>query len=175
MGEKPGPIALSMSQDHSKLDELLEKALKTREGILSAPFWAFREGLLRHIGIEETILLPSLINPSDEVKSLAQQLRLEHGALTNLLVPEPTREIVKALQIILAPHNVREESAGGFYSFVDALPDTRVKDLLRRISEAPYPPLRPYSKRPQALEAAKRAMQRAGYVRLSQFFGPRLT
>ena len=163
MSEKPGPIALSMAQDHSRLDGLMKEALGIREGVRAKPFWDFRQGLLRHIGIEETVLLPAIKSPTAHLKSLAAQLRLDHGALTNLLVPEPTREIAAALCAILLSHNLREEEPGGFYSACDALPKETVGNLMGKIAAAPELPLRPYSKRPQALEAAKRAMRRAGY------------
>ncbi len=69
MIKKPGPIALVMAQDHARLDRLMEEALDARESIRAEPFWDFRQGLLRHIGIEETILLPALKNPSPELKA----------------------------------------------------------------------------------------------------------
>ncbi|MDE2489717.1 MAG: hemerythrin domain-containing protein [Elusimicrobia bacterium] len=148
-----------MAGDHARLDGLLARSLEGPD-VARAAFGAFRGGLLRHIGLEETVLLPAL---SGWDAALAAKLRLEHGAITNLLVPEPTRAIAAALRAILAPHNRAEEKPGGLYDAVDALPAAEVERLAARLRGAPDLPLRPYSKRPQALEAAKRAMARAGF------------
>ena len=52
---------------------------------------------------------------------VAAKLRLDHGALTALLVPSPTAKVVAAIQAILKLHNPLEEDPGGMYDQCDDL------------------------------------------------------
>ena len=158
-----GPIAAFLAKYHGRLDALLKKATAGDAGIDLEAFGGFREGLLRHIGMEETILLPALLRCRGAPVKLTDKLRLDHGALANLMMPEPSREIVSAIRHILEPHNRLEEDPGGFYEACDTLLASQAETLTQKMRSAPEVPLRPYSKRPQALEAAKRAMARAGF------------
>ncbi|MDE2291133.1 MAG: hemerythrin domain-containing protein [Elusimicrobia bacterium] len=158
-----GPIARLLAEDHRRLDGLLAASLGGGGAVARAPFAAFRQGLLRHIGLEETVLLPAVSKLPAAPLALAAKLRIDHGALTNLLVPEPTREIVLVMRGILDPHNALEEGTDGFYAACDALPEAERAAVLRRLENAPELPLRPFSQRPQSLEAAKRAVSRAGF------------
>ncbi len=55
----PGPIFRFLAEDHARLDALLAQAVE-RAGEIDRPaFDFFREGLLRHIALEEKILLPA--------------------------------------------------------------------------------------------------------------------
>ncbi len=54
----PGPIFQFLVQDHARLDALLTRAVAGAGGVDLAVFGAFHEGLLRHIALEEKILLP---------------------------------------------------------------------------------------------------------------------
>ena len=156
------PITEFLEKDHRRLDTLFAAAGRDAE-IALQPNGRFREGLLRHIGIEEKILLPALAGKIGAPLKLIEKLRLDHGALTNLFVPAPSREILNALVAILAPHNRLEEEPGGFYDACELLLAAEAQALVARMRAAPEVPLRPYSKRPEALEAAKRAMARAGF------------
>lgn len=158
-----GLIGEFLAADHARLNGLLVRSRKPDGTLDLEPFGAFREGLLRHIGMEEKILLPALLRSPEAPRELMDRLRLDHGALTNLLVPEPAPEILRAVESILERHNPLEEGPGGFYDACDTLPRAEVEALVRRLRSAPEVPLRPYSRRPEALAAAKRAMKRAGY------------
>src|SRR4030095_15443104 len=77
----------------------------------------FRGALLRHIGLEEKILLPAarFANGGKPVHG-AEQLHLDHGALAALLVPTPTMAILRAIHTILERHNNIEEGSEGAYA-----------------------------------------------------------
>jgi hypothetical protein len=63
-------------------------------------------GLLKHIAMEEKILLPAAQKlRAGEPLPVAPKLRLDHGALAALLVPTPTRPVMAAIQAILRVHN----------------------------------------------------------------------
>jgi hypothetical protein len=153
------PITRFLESDHARLDALFAAASRGDR----RAFDSFREGLLRHIGMEEKVLLPALAGNPAAPKKLVEKLRLDHGALTNLLVPEPTPEILKAIAKVLMPHNKVEEEPGGFYDACDTLLAADADAIASRMKAAPELPLRPFSKRPEALEAAKRALKRAGF------------
>lgn len=157
-----GPISKFLTADHARLGDLLQRS-SNGPGVDLATFGKFREGLLRHIGMEEKILIPALLRHAGAPIKLADKLRADHGALANLFMPEPTLNILAAIRCILEPHNRLEEDPGGFYDACDSLLAEEEDVLTKKMREAPELPLRPYSKRPEALEAAKRAMQRAGF------------
>lgn len=117
-----GPIFQMLAEDHSRLDELLGRASAEPGRIEPAPYDGFRRGLLKHIGMEEKILLPAMqrLN-SGQPLPMAAKLRLDHGAIAALLVPSPSPAIVAALKTILTAHNKLEEGAGGLYEICDRM------------------------------------------------------
>jgi hypothetical protein len=158
-----GPIAEFLTKDHGRLDALLQEAGAKGDEVDLAPFGIFREGILRHIGMEEKILIPALARCPGAPVKLTEKMRLDHSAIANLMMPEPSRAVLAALRRILEPHNHLEEDPGGFYEACDALLAAQAEELTKAMRSAPEIPLRAYSKRPQALAAAKRAMARAGF------------
>lgn len=152
-----------LSDDHVRLDRLLQAAAAYPDAIDMEAYALFRKGLLRHIGIEEKIVIP-VISRSTAGKhaELAARLKLDHGALVALLVPPPSRSIIATIRSILEAHNPREEDNGGLYDILEAAaaPDEK---LLERFQTAPEVPVLPHNEKPFALEAARRAVVRAGY------------
>lgn len=47
-------------RDHERVDQLLARAGRDPESIDMGSFGEFRRGLLKHIGLEERILLPAM-------------------------------------------------------------------------------------------------------------------
>src|SRR5215831_15391307 len=93
-GHTPGPISRLLMADHERLDALLGRAFATPDAIDHQAYAAFRKGLLRHIGMEEKILLPATQRArGGEPLHAAARLRLDHGALAALFVPSPTAAI----------------------------------------------------------------------------------
>jgi hypothetical protein len=150
-----GPITDALVADHHRLGAWLQQALR---GDRDA-YVAFRGALLRHIGIEEKLLLPALRARGIE-PTVAGQLRLDHGALAALLVPSPTPAILTEMQALLTLHDPLEEGPGGLYPLADeALADP--SELLGRISGAPYPPLAVHYDGARAFAAIERLLARA--------------
>src|SRR5688572_26416660 len=76
-----------LAEDHRRLEELLRRATIAEGSIEPGAYMEFRGGLLRHIGMEEKILLPAAqAARSGDPLPLASRLRLDHGALAGLLV-----------------------------------------------------------------------------------------
>ena len=160
----PGPIYRMLAADHARLDELIERAAADAARIDPAAYDAFRRGLLKHIAMEEKILLPAAqrLN-ANEPLAIASRLRLDHGALAALLVPTPTPRVAAALKAILAMHNALEEGAGGLYETCDRLAAGKAEDITAQLRTAPEVPAAPYNDGPKVMPAARRALARAGY------------
>jgi hypothetical protein len=117
-----GPISRFLSDDHRRLEDLLERATAGPGPIDPVLFEQFRAGLLRHIGMEEKVLLPATRRARGGTPlPIARQLRLDHGAIAALLVPTPTPDVVSRLRAILALHDALEEDPDGGYDTCDRL------------------------------------------------------
>ncbi len=154
-----GPIERHLSDDHARLDALLRRAVADPGALDRPAFDAFREGLLRHIGVEEKVLLPAVREArGGEPLPLARRLRIEHGAIASLLVPTPSHELVAEIRKILEPHNALEEDPGGLYETCDALLAGRAAEIVERMRA--YPPVRvaAYHDGPRVLRTAAEAL-----------------
>lgn len=128
----------------------------------------FRAGLLRHIGMEEKILLPAVQRWNGGTPlSIAAKLRLDHGAIAALLMPTPTADIVATLHTILEQHNLMEEGPEGLYAIGDRLAGTEAEPLMTKLRQTQEPTVLPHSDTPAILGAAHRALERAGYTMIS--------
>jgi hypothetical protein len=152
------------TNDHRRLEFLLHRAFNSGDKIDQAAYDEFRSGLLKHIALEEKILIPALgETESGKPYPPAAQLRLEHGAIASLLVLPPSIPVRNALFGILQHHNKREESEHGLYIDCDCLLSKSVEAMMERVKMAADVPLRPYNDSPLAHDAARRSFSRAGY------------
>lgn len=157
-----GPIARHLTDDHARLEGLLEAATRAEPWDLAA-YAEFRAGLLRHIGIEEKVLLPAAEAAGGPIAAAAR-LRLDHGAIAALLVPTPTPAVVATLRRILADHDAVEEGPDGVYATCDARLGARAAELVARMEAFPPVPVSPHNDGPRVMPAVERALARAGYA-----------
>jgi len=159
-----GKIYKYLADDHERLDALLERAVLDPDNIDMSAYAQFRSGLLKHIAMEEKILLSAARRlRGDEPLPVAARLRLDHGALTALLVPTPTASIVRAIRAILKAHNPIEEDAGGMYDQCEQLLGAEADQIVARLQTASEVKVLPHVDTPFVMEAARRAVARAGY------------
>jgi hypothetical protein len=159
-----GPVARFLAADHSHLDALLQRADAAPGAIDPVAYAEFRAGLLKHIGMEEKILLPAARRArGGEPLPTAAKLRLDHGALAALLVPTPTPVITAAIRTILAAHNAVEEGPGGVYETCEQTVGAEAATLLARLRAAPDVRVNPHVDGPLIRDAARRAVARAGF------------
>lgn len=146
------------------MEQLLQTAIASAGQVEQGPYDHFRAGLLRHIGMEEKILLPvaQRLNGGEPL-SIAEKLRLDHGAIAALLMPAPTSHIVAVLRRILDRHNVLEEGPGGLYETCNRLAGAEVEPLMAKLRAVPELTVLPHSNTPAVLGAVRRALERAGY------------
>lgn len=116
-----------MASEHGLFDKLLARAAR---GSVDA-YLEFRQRLLRHIRIEERLLLPMAEKKrGGEPLPFADRLRLDHGALAALMMVSLSRGTFWALSAVLKPHNPLEENSGGVYDQCEALAGPGTSELL---------------------------------------------
>jgi len=116
------PLYHFFTNDHNRLDQLLDKATENPGEVETNYYHQFRTGLLKHIKMEEKVLYPAAQKANGNVPlPLAAKLRLDHAALTSLMVMPPSDEVIKVLRYILDKHDVLEEEPGGMYDVCERL------------------------------------------------------
>lgn len=152
------------TEDHHRIEGLLNKATKNVDAIDRDYYHQFRTQLLRHIKMEEKILFPAAKKANPEVtKELLPQYRLEHGALTALMVPPPTPSLIKVIRYLLDIHDLAEEEPGGLYDICEHLTKGQTEELLNQLHATTEVPVHPPNPAPIAMASARRALERAGY------------
>jgi hypothetical protein len=145
MQETAGRLERFMVADHAELDRLLA-ASERADGTIEEPMYTrLRHDLLRHIAMEEKVLLPyARVRRGGEPLPLAFQLRRDHGEIAKLLVRSPTRELLAKLRELLGRHNALEEGPAGLYAACDALAGAEASSVVERLRAQPRVPLAPY-------------------------------
>lgn len=158
------PLHQFFTNDHHRIDQLLNKATKQPGEINLDYYHQFRTGLLRHIKMEEKTLFPAAKKANLTVmQKLIPRYRLEHGALTALMVPPPTLSLIKVIRYVLEKHDMAEEEPGGLYDVCEALTREQTQELLSQLADTEEVPVHPPNAAPIALESARRALARANY------------
>jgi len=152
-----------LSRDHARLEALLADS-ERRTPIDADGYAEFRRGLLRHIAIEEKLLLPAVQRARDGMPlDIAPRLRLDHGAIAALLVPTPTPAIVATLRSILERHNALEEGPDGLYATCDRSLAAEAGPLVLAMEAHPTIAVSPHNDSAVVMPAVERALARAGY------------
>ncbi|HEY1266734.1 MAG TPA: hemerythrin domain-containing protein [Candidatus Binatia bacterium] len=158
-----GKIHQYLAGDHRRFEALLARAMADPENIDAFAYAGFRAGLLRHIGMEEKVLLPAAQKRAGAPLPLAAKLRLDHGALVALLVPPPTNAIVAAIRAILERHNPIEEEDEGIYDQAERAAGPDLGEILSQLEKYPDVKVLPHVDNDFVRNAARRAVKRAGY------------
>lgn len=154
-------ISSWLARDHRRMGACLSRAI---DGDADA-YATLRAGLLRHIGIEEKILLRELAAVRAEPVAVAPQLHLDHAALAALLVPSPTRPLLEQIRALLELHDPLEEGPGGLYAIADEALAAQRTELIARFAAAPEPPLAKHFDGPRAFTAIEALLARASAAR----------
>jgi hypothetical protein len=158
------PITDFLLEDHRRLEGLLQSAAAQTGSVDQGTYDQFRAGLLRHIGMEEKILLPAAQRLRGGVPlPIASKLRLDHGAIASLLMPPPTVAIIATIRAVLEIHNTIEEGPGGLYETCDELVVSETAQFLAKLQAAPELAVLPCSDSSAVMPAVRRALERAGY------------
>ncbi len=152
-----------MAGEHALLDELLSHASGRNGTVDVEAYQRFRERLLRHIRIEERILLPMAVRKRGGPLPVAARLRLDHGALAALTMLPPGDGMFRTIRAILEAHNPLEEGESGVYEECERLAGPEIDGMLAQIASTPRVPVSAWVDSPRVLAAARRALGRAGY------------
>lgn len=152
------------TEDHRRLDKILDTATKNPDKVDSNLYREFRIGLLTHIKMEEKILFPAAkkANGGEPLPDF-ERFRLEHGAITTLMAVPPTRKLLKVLRHILEKHDEAEEIKGGMYDVCEKLTQDQTQEILTALRKVTPVPVHEPNASPAVLKAAKRITKRAGY------------
>lgn len=135
-----------LEADHRRLDALFARATADPANIERAAYDEFREGLLRHIAMEEKVLLAEARRLRGGAPlPAAAQLRLDHAAIAAILAARPIPEFVGELRALLALHNRIEEGPEGVYAQCERLAGDGVAALLDRLRAVPPVRVAPYA------------------------------
>ncbi|AKU90430.1 hypothetical protein [Vulgatibacter incomptus] len=154
-----GALTDYLTRDHERLEALMVRAVRDPEALDLEAYEAFREGILRHIGIEEKILMPDAKRRrGGEPLPMFHAIRVEHSAIALLLVPTPTHALLGEIRSILEQHNPREEGPEGLYAMCETLAGDEAASLLERAMQAPEVPLAKHYDGPRAHFTAASAL-----------------
>lgn len=148
--------------DHTRLHGLLERSM-TRPQVDLETYAAFRRGLLRHIKIEEKLLFPAVRGAREGLPlDRAHELRIDHAALTSLLVSAPDLELCREILALLSAHDAKEEDPGGIYEKCERwLKDDELVVLAQRARSLPEVRVARYLDRPGVYRTAESALASA--------------
>ena len=160
-----GKLSRYLVEDHRRLDSLLERAISDRASADAPAYTQFRSGLLKHIAMEEKILLPAAqrLNGGKPL-GMASELRLDHGALAALLVPTPTAPILATIGAILKIHNSKEEGVNGVYKQCENLAEAEADQILHELQNAPEVRVAANFDGPEVTKAINRSLAKVGYT-----------
>ena len=114
--------------------------------------------------MEENILFPAAQKANNGVQlPLQAKLRLDHGAITMLLVVRPTADVIKVLRHVLELHDKLEEEPGGMYDVCEQLTSGETDMLLEKLRNATEVPVLPYNDADFAMQTVFRSLERAGF------------
>src|SRR5699024_9203316 len=128
------PLYDFFTDDHRRVDLLLEQATKDPNNIDHKIYKQFRVGLLTHIKMEENILFPAAkkANGGNQLPGF-KRFRNEHAALTTLMAVYPNPNLLKVLRHILEKHDEAEERSGGMYEICENLTRNETEELLEKL------------------------------------------
>lgn len=160
-------IRTYLEDDHRLLSELLTHADAGGSLDLHA-FEAFRARLLRHIGIEEKLLLATVREVLGQPIERARRIRVDHGAIASLLVPTPDVALVGEIRALLVTHDALEEGGPdgeGVYAECDRVLGARADALAERARAFPVVPAARHFDGPNVVRTAAEALRGAERMR----------
>jgi hypothetical protein len=151
-----------LANDHGEINALSLDA-RAPDGIDIEAFERFRERLLRHMGIEERLLFPLIENANEgQLATAINELRIDHAALTSLLVPTPDDVLAQEIAGLLELHNELEERSGGIYDqCLELLADETAEEILFDAYESLPVQTAKYFDGPGTVRTASAALEKA--------------
>jgi len=131
-----GPLFRFLADEHRRLALLLRQAEADAKNLNHGFYAEFRAGLLMHIAMEESILLPAARRlRGGKPFAIADKLRRDHGALAALLKPTPAPATLAKIRAILNNHNLIEEGPQGVDEVCEHLAIAEAEALLAEMQK----------------------------------------
>lgn len=105
-------------EDHASNQGKLQACVRADGTVDLERFNEFRHGLLRHIAIEETLVMPALARILGAEPVMRKAQRREHAGIAALCVPTPSLEWIEDLRELLAHHQRVEEAPDSLHDLV---------------------------------------------------------
>ncbi|GAB3011182.1 hypothetical protein GCM10027051_11730 [Niabella terrae] len=158
------PIYDFFTADHRRIEALFDAATADPQRVDMEQYHAFRVGLLTHIKMEEKILFVAAQKANGgQPLPLQAKLRLDHGALTSLLVCFPDPQVINVITHILEAHDLLEEEQGGMYEACEQLTLTERERILQELHQVTPVPVHPFNRAAYVVDVARRSVKRAGF------------
>jgi hypothetical protein len=141
-----GRISAVLTAMHDGLRRDLDACLLSGGGVDLERFDRYRHQLLRHISLEEQVLMPALIAALGRPPDFRNGLRKDHAGIAALCVPAPEREWLENLRDLLDEHYRIEEEPGGFLDLCDQVLEPRTEAVLAAVERHPTPKLAPFKR-----------------------------
>ncbi|MDQ2658600.1 MAG: hemerythrin domain-containing protein, partial [Bacteroidota bacterium] len=149
------------TDDHRRIEKLFQEATHNKNRVDLEIYYQFRIGLLTHIKMEEKILFVAAQKANGgEPLPLQAKLRLDHGALTSLMVCVPTPQVIQAVSYILEQHDILEEASGGMYEACEKLTQHETQEILDVLRNVTPVPVHPFNEAAYVIDVAKRSIER---------------
>lgn len=158
------PLYDFFAADHRRIETIFARATKDKNNVDLEQYHEFRVGLLTHIKMEEKILFTAAQKANGGAPlPLQAKLRLDHGALTSLLVCFPTPAVIKMISHIMEEHDILEEEQGGMYEACERLARPEIQQILEDLENVTPVPVHPFNEASYVLDVARRSVKRAGF------------
>ena len=167
-GHAPKTISQYLTNNHTWLHALLSAAGHGGR-FDAAAFAEFRTSVLRHIAIEEKLLLPAVRRVRGAPIAQARALRVEHAALTSLLVPTPDLALCAEIGALLSAHDAQEEGDDGVYAQCEwLLGAERSRVLAEQAGNFPAVPVAAHFDGPGTYRTAELALAAASRITVTK-------
>ncbi len=132
-----------LQHEHAELIALLDRCVEPSGGVNLRAFDEFRRRQLRHLAIEEKVVMPALARRKKLVPAFQNALRKDHESIVVLCVTSPNPDFVRDLKELIAWHQRVEEQPGGLYDLFDRFvgDDPQVATALAQLPPVALPPL----------------------------------
>ncbi len=150
--------------EHQELLALLHRCVSAAGALNLRLYDEFRLRQLRHLAVEEKVLLPMLRERGALPAAFHNGLRKDHEAVVVLCLTAPNPDFVRDLYELLAWHHKVEEEPGGVYQLFDQQvgDDPEVDRALARLPPVTLPPYATGDKVPGLLRQVMRELGVAG-------------
>ncbi len=132
-----------LAREHEELLKLLDRCLTADGGVDARLYDEFRTRQLKHLAIEEQVLVRLLRERGGLPSEFQNGIRRDHEAVAVFCVTAPEPDFVHDLRDLLAWHHRVEEGPAGLYPLFDGLDvdDAVLERALAAVTPVPLPPL----------------------------------